>query len=1001
LKFFRKSLLSRIVGYFFILSSAIVILLGFISYWLFVKDLKSAVFERLEAVAAIKEDALNRWVDDVTRKLLQFSKLMEFKANATVLLEGNDAAPAYRAAYPLFEYVLSAMLEHNPEYQEIFLLTAKGGRIVGSTDKSSEGQYRVLDTFFIKGRQGTYVQNVYPSPLTLLPTMTVSTPVIDEKGEVVGVLAANLNMERMDEIINDRTGLGKSGESYLVDRYNILVSGKRFGSETFPRGVHSRGIENAVGGSNGSGIYDNYMDVPVLGVYKWIRGRDVALLVEIHTREIFQSARNRILTIAVIGVGLVLLLAWTMYLVAKRIARPILAVKEAALEVAEGNLEAKAPVLTQDEVGVLAKSFNRMTEKVKSLYDELAESEEHFRSLIESSSDIIAVIDRKGKFKFISPSVERVLGYKPDELKGRELFALVHPDDLDRIKCDVIPKLLNGGTQQVELFCRGLHRNKSWRTLEVAERNLLDNPAVAGIVVNVRDVTARMEVERALRESEEKYRSFFEEDLTGDYTATPDGAIISCNPAFARIMGFATVVEVRRHRLTDFYADPNEYAKFIRLLGEKHKLEYYEKEMRNVRGDPVYVIENAIGKFDGRGEIVELKGYLFDNTERKQLEEKLRHVQKMEAVARLAGGIAHDFNNLLTAIMGYSEIIMLRPFLDGETAEDVREIKKAADRAASLTQQLLAYSRKQVLQPKLINLNRLILGIENLLRRLIGEDIALRTKLDPKLSMVKADPGQIEQVLMNLIVNSRDAMPGGGEIAVGTQTVALGRDYCLNYPEVFPGTYVHLSVRDTGCGMDEKTIEKIFDPFFTTKELGKGTGLGLSTVFGIVKQSGGHITVQSAPGSGTVFNIYIPEVPRGCAEESGSEGAAGVKKGNETILLVEDEEAVRKIISRCLTKSGYHVYEADNPIDALRMREEMNGQRIDLLITDVVMPHMDGKKLSEKLLKHQRDLKVLFVSGYTDDAIVNHGVLEDDLHFLQKPFAPDDLALKVREVLDG
>jgi len=247
LKFFRKSLLSRIVGYFFILSSAIVILLGFISYWLFVKDLKSTVFERLEAVAAIKEDALNRWVDDVTGNLLQFSNMKEFKANATVLLEGNDASPAYRAAYSLFEYVLSAMLEHNPEYQEIFLLAAKGARIVGSTDKSSEGQYRVLDTFFIKGRQGTYVQNVYPSPLTLLPTMTVSTPVIDEKGAVVGVLAANLNMERMDEIINDRTGLGKSGESYLVVRYNILVSGKRFGSETCPRGVHSRGLENAVG----------------------------------------------------------------------------------------------------------------------------------------------------------------------------------------------------------------------------------------------------------------------------------------------------------------------------------------------------------------------------------------------------------------------------------------------------------------------------------------------------------------------------------------------------------------------------------------------------------------------------------------------------------------------------------------------------------------------------------------------------------------------------------
>jgi signal transduction histidine kinase/ActR/RegA family two-component response regulator len=383
-----------------------------------------------------------------------------------------------------------------------------------------------------------------------------------------------------------------------------------------------------------------------------------------------------------------------------------------------------------------------------------------------------------------------------------------------------------------------------------------------------------------------------------------------------------------------------------------------------------------------------------------ELVEQVRQSQKMEAVGRLAGGIAHDFNNLLSVIIGYGELVLMRMPPDAPFRAEIDEIRKSGERAAQLTRQLLAFSRKQVLQPEILNLNNAVANMDRMMRRLIGEDIDLLVKLDPDLDNVKFDPGQIEQIIMNLVVNARDAMPRGGKLTIQTANVHLDASYVAEHIDAREGDHVMIAISDTGVGMDAATLAKIFEPFFTTKELGRGTGLGLSTVFGIVNQSGGNIWVYSEPGRGTTFKVYLP-VAQGTAGASRSSRMAAVpSRGTETILLVEDEESVRTLIRTILTQKGYNVLAANRPRAALETANNHAGA-IDLLLTDVVMPEMGGLELARALTERRPEVKVLYMSGYTDNAIVHHGVLDAGTAFLEKPIHPDKLLAKVRSVLNG
>ena len=384
----------------------------------------------------------------------------------------------------------------------------------------------------------------------------------------------------------------------------------------------------------------------------------------------------------------------------------------------------------------------------------------------------------------------------------------------------------------------------------------------------------------------------------------------------------------------------------------------------------------------------------------RESEEELRQAQKMEAVGRLAGGVAHDFNNMMSAVIGFSELVLAR--LEGAhpLRHYVEEIMRAGERASALTNQLLVFSRKQVLEPRVLDLNRIVADVERLLQRLIGEDVELVSVLDPALEPVVADPGQVEQVIVNLAVNARDAMPTGGKLTIETANVELDEDYASRHLDVEPGSYVLLAVTDTGVGMEADTAERIFEPFFTTKEEGRGTGLGLATVFGVVKQSGGAICVDSEPGRGTSFKIYLPRT-RATVETLDVHAVPPEgPRGSETILLVEDEQIVRDLEREALEESGYTVLEARSASHALELAQEYRGT-IDLLLTDVVMPELSGHEVAERLTARRPEMKVLYASGYTDGAIVRHGVLEPGIAFLPKPLTPASLARKVREVLDA
>ncbi len=385
--------------------------------------------------------------------------------------------------------------------------------------------------------------------------------------------------------------------------------------------------------------------------------------------------------------------------------------------------------------------------------------------------------------------------------------------------------------------------------------------------------------------------------------------------------------------------------------------------------------------------------------ELKVKDEQLRQSQKMEAIGRLAGGVAHDFNNLLSAIIGFAELAALELPENAPQRRYLDEIRKAGDRAAALTRQLLAFSRKQVLQAEIIDVNALVTDMDKMLRRIIGEQVSLETALDPSAGLVKADRGQIEQVLMNLVINARDAMTGGGKLLIKTSNCQLDASLAQRGETVPSGPAVMISVSDNGAGMDENVLSHIFEPFFTTKERGRGTGLGLSTVYGIVKQSGGHIWVQSHPGEGAIFRIYLPRVEEAARPKSGLRRLPLRSRGDETVLVVEDEERVRALVKQLLAMNGYSVLEAANGSDALTVLRGHAG-RINLLLTDVVMPSMGGRELVEQACALRPDLKVMYMSGYTDDQIVHTGVLDAKVPFLQKPFSPDVLALKVREVID-
>lgn len=655
--------------------------------------------------------------------------------------------------------------------------------------------------------------------------------------------------------------------------------------------------------------------------------------------------------------------------------------------------------LDEPTVGAIVNNYRDITE-TKYAEEALRDSEARSRAILETTVDAIITIDDQGAINLFNPAAERLFGYRADEVAGRNV-SLLMPSPYQEEHDQYLHRYLTTGERRIIGIGREVvGKRKDGTTfpmeLAVSELRLGERRMFTGIV---RDITERTEAEAALRDSEERFRATFEQAAVGIAHIAPDGRWLRVNQRLCDILGYSLEELLRRTFQELTYPDDLEADQKYTHQILAAEIPSYTTEKRYFRRDGSLVWINLTVSIvrEPSGEPKYFIAVIQDIGDRKRAEEQLGHAQKLDSIGRLAGGIAHDFNNLLTAIFGFTELAVERAANDEEVCGYLKNTLHAAERARDLTRQLLAFARRQMIEPQIVDLNVLTLQLDRMLRRIIGEDLELVILPQVPLWQVRVDPSQVEQVIVNLIINARDAMPDGGKVTIETYNAYLDEEYAREYAEVVPGEYVMMAVSDTGQGMTEEVKRHIFEPFFTTKGPGKGTGLGLATCYGIVKQSGGHMWFYSEPGKGSTFKVYLPRA-QGEASVAHDE-LKSLAGGLETVLVVEDEPLVRAFATQSLRERGYTVLEASNGVDALRVAEEYSGN-IHLLLTDVVMPQMGGKALAERLSQMRPALKVLYTSGYTDNAIVHHGTLDAGVSFLQKPYTSSSLARRVREVLD-
>jgi PAS domain S-box-containing protein len=616
---------------------------------------------------------------------------------------------------------------------------------------------------------------------------------------------------------------------------------------------------------------------------------------------------------------------------------------------------------------------------------------------MDSAINGMAIVGADERFSYVNASYARMIGHSsPQAMIGKPWREVCNARDAEAVEGEIRKSLDEHGKWFGPLTIH--HADGTVVPMEMAVTKLPDG----GVVCVARDITQRLSAQKGWAEAEAKYRALIEHVSAISYIAELglDGQWLYVSPQVETIFGFSSEEWLADSRAWMRHVQPEDHAVVIAAEETANRGERFQAEYRVIRKDGrvIWVSDTAV-VVTGSDSRRSMEGIIVDITERKLLEGQLQQSRRMEAVGRLAGGIAHDFNNLLTVIKGYTELALGRPKVQPELRTDIERIEDASERAAGLVRQLLAFSRRQVLQPKVLDLNGIVVGLDKLLRRLMDEDIEMVTLAGKGVGTIKADPGQIEQVIMNLVVNARDAMPEGGRLTIETSNVDLDGGYAKDHASVKPGRYVMLVVSDTGIGMSAETVAHIFEPFYTTKESGRGTGLGLSTVYGIVKQSGGYIWVYSEPGKGSAFKVYLPRVDEPMETLTPGKGQAANQKGTETVLLVEDDPQVRELTRTVLVAQGYFIIEAAGPEDAERIVENERAE-IHLLLTDVTMPGMSGRELAKRLTARLPRMRVLYMSGYTYNIMAHGGNLESGVAFLQKPFTPSALVEKVREVLD-
>jgi PAS domain S-box-containing protein len=629
--------------------------------------------------------------------------------------------------------------------------------------------------------------------------------------------------------------------------------------------------------------------------------------------------------------------------------------------------------------------------------EELRKSEDRYRTLFQSVGEAILISDAEGRYVEVNEEACDLTGYSRDELLRMTVGDLVEGDRDD---------LLNGyrifheqmRTRRVFRAADSRMRRKDGTVFEYEVNAVyLENDLLMALI---RDITERNQAEEKLRRSHERYERFFMEDLTGDYISTPDGGLIACNPAFVRIFGFASVEEALNTNLISLFRTPEEHQQLLSRLQRERKLEYHEMQMRKRDGAPLHIIANIIGHFDEHDRLVDMQGYFFDDTKRRQLEEQLLHAQKLESLGTLASGIAHDFNNILGIIMGHTSLLERFYPSSERSSRSLEAVQKASQRGAALVRQLLTFARKTDVVAEPVHINDVIHEITALIHETFPKAIEVTTDLDKKLPAITADHTQLHQVILNLCVNARDAMPQGGSLIIRTRLLS-GHDVASSHPGAVLRDYVMIEVQDTGIGMDESTRRRIFEPFFTTKGIGKGTGLGLSVLHGIVEAQSGLIDVESTIGKGSTFRIYLPAgEPTILEYQSSPEFPVEVQGGSETILIVEDEPFLRELLQTLLAARGYNVLAAENGKNAVELYASRHRD-IALVISDMGLPLLSGEEVFRRIREINPQAKVILASGFVEPLVKSELLKSGVQDFIQKPYTLNEVLQKARKVLDA
>lgn len=792
-----------------------------------------------------------------------------------------------------------------------------------------------------------------------------------------------------------------NANAYIVDEYDHLIShsNRKILVSADQEDFHPPRQGPSGAGSASLSIH-SHGDADYLVVSQQVKSLPWSVYIEKEKKDVYQLP-NRLLKLFSALFGLIILLVIPLAaLFSIRLVRPVSRLAETARELAAGKFSARADVTAQNEIGILADSFNRMV-------DFLRQREEQYRQLVETAPHGIQENDLDGIIIYSNPAHHRMLGYDHGELVSKPIWEVQSSDAAKEKLRQYFAVLVKEQPAPAPSISKC--RTKDGRIVDVrVDWDYMRDASgrLSGFISIITDITENIQALENLSRAH-AYNEIIIDAMFDSICIinTSDFTIQRANRSFLKKHGVVqqdllgkTCHEITHHLSAPCPGDESCPCPLVETLktGKAHIVEHQHYNKDNGK---IYEEVGTAPIRNEKGEITQVLHISRDITDYKLLQEQLLQAQKMESIGRLAGGVAHDFNNLLTIILGYGELALLKSNIDESLREPIKAIYAAGEKAASLTQQLLAFSRKQVLQMRVVEPNSLIADIVTMLIRLVGEDIQINLKTQAHLGNIMADPSQFEQILMNLAVNARDAMPEGGMMTIGTSAVELDAGYPENHLGVEPGPYILISVSDTGCGMTRDVQKKIFEPFYTTKEQGKGTGLGLSTIYGIVKQHNGHIYVYSEPGRGTTFKMYFPALAEAIKEPLPQKKSQELPGGAETIFVVDDDPTIVKYIEDVLTALGYRLLCANSSREATDLIETMD-ENVDLLLTDVIMPDMNGPELAEKLRAKWPEIKVVFMSGYTDDIIVRQGVLEPGVILFDKPLMPDMLANRLREILD-